>query len=693
MPFVRTRENGRGRLLGLECAGVVEACGEAVDGLNPGDEVIAAVVGGAFASRVVASAELVAPKPRGLTFEQAATVPIAFLTAEYALNRLAHLAPGERVLVHSATGGVGLAAVQLARQAGAQVFATAGTAEKREYLESLGIDHALDSRSLGFADELLRRTGGEGVDVVVNSLAGEGLAASLALLRPYGRFVELGKRDIHDDSHIGLRPFEKSLSFFAVDLHSLYQDRPAEVGSVLRSLVRRIEAGKLEPLPHRAFDLGDAEPAFRLMAQSRHLGKVILTVREPTYRVIPLAPERIFRSDGTYVVAGGLGGFGLAVASWMAQEGAGHIVLASRSGTPAKEDEAALHALSSTAADIVVRRCDVTDRDDVERLLTEIRMTMPPLKGVVHAAMVLDDGVLEKLDPRRFEAVLAPKVAGAWNLHELTLDDDLELFVLFSSISALLGPPTQSSYAAANAFLGALAAHRRAKGRPGVAVDWGLIADAGYVARRPELRGRLAREGFEKGIPAHDACAALSKILRHGLTRVAVSRVDLGEVSRGAAFEHPSVPLGDRTLTNPGIGQRWALSSRLATASPADRAATLEHYLVQRTATVLGALPERVDLDRPLPEMGLDSLMAVELRTAVRTGPRRRRTDRGSARRTDPAEARGSPTRSNGRRWTWLLISPRTRSTSGSPLSTSRARRWTGCHARSRLTSGSGHAA
>jgi NADPH:quinone reductase-like Zn-dependent oxidoreductase/SAM-dependent methyltransferase/NADP-dependent 3-hydroxy acid dehydrogenase YdfG/acyl carrier protein len=616
MPFVYG-PNGESPPLGLECAGLVEACGEGVDGLRPGDEVIA-LAGGAFASRVEARAELVVPKPAQLTFGEAASIPVAYLTAEYALRRLARIAAGELVLIHSATGGVGLAALQVARRAGARIFATAGSPEKRAYLASLGVEHVWDSRSLAFADDILQVTGGDGVDVVLNSLTGAGMVTSLGTLRTHGRFVELGRRDFHENRPLGLQPFLKNLAFFAFDLQEVVRDRPHEVGQVLRSLVSRIEAGELAPLPHREFDLSDIEQAFRHMSQARHVGKVVLSVRRGSYPVCPRGRETIFNAAGSYLVTGGLGGFGLAVANWMVREGARHIVLASRSGLPATEDETALDALMSTAANIVVTRCDIANRNDVQRVIAQIRATMPPLKGVIHTAMVLDDGALERLDWPRFEAVLAPKVAGAWNLHELTRDDDLEWFVLFSSISALTGPPTQSSYAAANSFLGALAAHRRAEGRPAVAIDWGMISDVGYVARSPGLERRLTRYGLgTKGITADQACCAVEHIIRRGLTRVAVSRTNLTELSHEDAVDNAIAT--PRVEHKHGVARPSAISTSLVAVPAGDRPAMLEQYLVQRTAIVLDTAAERVDLDRPLPDMGFDSLMAVELRAAIQS--------------------------------------------------------------------------
>jgi acyl transferase domain-containing protein/NADPH:quinone reductase-like Zn-dependent oxidoreductase/acyl carrier protein len=595
---------------GLECGGVVTSADPSC-GLHPGDEVIALAVG-AFGSQIVAQADVVVRKPAGLTFEEAATIPSAFVTAHYALNGLARIEAGERVLIHSASGGVGLAAIQLCRRVGARVFATAGTPEKRAFLQSLGVEHVMDSRSLAFAAEILDRTGSEGVDVVLNTLAGEGRVKGLAVLRPGGRFVDMAVRDMVRDLPLGLKPFERGLSFFS--LGDVSPARRPEMGSVLRAVAADVAAGRLEPLRHTDFDLADADQAFRLMAQAGHIGKIVLTVREERYRVVQ--PERpLVRTDGTYLITGGLGGFALAVAAWLVRRGARHLVLASRSGAPGDEDAAALEELMGSPAEVVVKRVDVADETELDRALREIRSTMPPLRGVLHAAMTLDDDLLGRMDQQRFRAVLAPKIAGGWNLHALTRDDELDLFVLFSSGSSLIGIPAQANYAAANAFLDALAVHRRALGLPALAVNWGAIRGVGYVARRPELEERLSWEGVD-GIGADDACAALEVVLRRDLGRVAVARIDWTRWTDGTAPTSPERSRPARVgTTNGNVG---ALRAQLGAAPADERPALLEHHLIRFAAAVLDADPERVDPQRPITEMGLDSLMAVELQTAVR---------------------------------------------------------------------------
>jgi len=266
--------------LGVECAGVVSAIGEGVEGFQVGDPVVAIAPypASCFSKWVTIPAMLVLPKPARLSFAEAATIPMVFLTAHYALNHLARIRQGERVLIHAATGGVGLAAVQIARQAGAEIFATAGSPEKRAFLESLGVQHVMDSRSLAFADEVMRRTDAQGIDVVLNSLAGEAIAKGLAILRPYGRFLEIGKRDIYQNSQLGLSPFQNSLAFFSIDLDRMMRERTTLLATLFREVMEAAATGVFQPLPSQLFAISDAESAFREMAQARHIGKIVLSL-------------------------------------------------------------------------------------------------------------------------------------------------------------------------------------------------------------------------------------------------------------------------------------------------------------------------------------------------------------------------------------------------------------------------------
>jgi amino acid adenylation domain-containing protein len=604
---------------GIECAGVVLDCGEGVETLRPGDEVIALAIG-ALGSRATAREELVVPKPPNLSFEEAASIASAYLTAHYGLIDLARMKAGDRVLIHSASGGIGHAALGLCQRAGVEIFATAGTPEKRAYLRSLGIQHVMDSRSLAWATEVLEGTGGEGVDIVLNSLAGAAIPKGLEILRPFGRFVEIGKRDIYANTEMGLLPFQKNLAFFSVDLLRLCAERPAETGATLRHLVTQIAGGAL-PLPPRThFDVAQAEQAFRLMAQARHIGKVMLTLGQPEYEVRPQEEQPLFRPDATYLITGGLGGFGLAVATWMANQGARHLVLMSRSRVR-KEDEEKLRRLEASAATVRLVEGDVSAEQDIARTLATIQAEMPPLRGVMHLAMVLDDAMLGQLDEARFRTVMEPKIAGAWNLHCLTAELGLDHFVLFSSLSAVVGNPGQGNYAAANSFLDALATFRCARGLPAVAIAWGPVAEVGYLARHEEIQQVLSHLGISSLTPA-EATSILGQILRHAPPYLVAARIERGllqKMNRSAVISAENARTGDvENAQADALPEGAGMLAELHDCAPAERARVLEMHLLQRLSKVLAAAPGKTDPERPLIELGLDSLLAVELLTAIK---------------------------------------------------------------------------
>ena len=324
-----------GPTLGLECAGRITRVGAGVKALKPGQRVMA-FAKHAFSTHVTTLAAVVAPIADELPFAMAATIPVAFLTAYHALILCARLKPNEWVLVHGGAGGVGLAAIQIARWRGARVIATAGSPERRALLVALGAAHAFDSRSGAFAEDV-RRVTGEGVAVVLNSLSGEAMERSIGILRPFGRFVELGKRDYVANTHIGLRPFRRNLSYFGVDLDQLLIEEPATSRLLLRAVMRLFKSGDLVPLPYRVFAAAETVEAFRLMQQSGHVGKLV--VRPPDLADIADRPRHAFHvsADRLHLITGGFGGFGLATAQWLAAKGARNLMLVGRSGA-ASED-------------------------------------------------------------------------------------------------------------------------------------------------------------------------------------------------------------------------------------------------------------------------------------------------------------------------------------------------------------------
>ncbi|WZB74644.1 SDR family NAD(P)-dependent oxidoreductase [Achromobacter insuavis] len=477
--------------MGLEFAGVVSRVGPAVTGYRPGDNVVG-FGPASFGDRVLTQASAISHIPAGFSFEAAATIPSTFFTVYYALHHLARLEAGERILIHGAAGGVGIAAVQYAQWIGAEIYATAGSEEKRDFLRMMGVTHVYDSRSLSYDDEILADTGGVGVDVVLNSLAGEAITRNLQVLRPFGRFLELGKRDFYENTRIGLRPFRNNISYFGIDADQLMCERPDLTRRLFGEMMQLFADGALHPLPYSIFDANNVVDAFRYMQQARQIGKIVVTYRngihQPHSTHRATARSLALPVDGTYLITGGLGGFGLRTAQWLADKGARNLVLISRSGPAADSARDAIAALQASGVRVHAAACDVTDRQALEQLLTDIAQDMPPLRGIVHAAVVIDDGLARGATAKQIERTMRAKVLGAYHLHSLTRHLPLDFCVYYSSATTLFGNPGQSNYVAANNWLEALAAQRRAEGLPATCVRWGAIDDVGFLARNQKIK-------------------------------------------------------------------------------------------------------------------------------------------------------------------------------------------------------------
>ncbi len=601
---------------GDECSGTVVSVGDNVTDYKVGDEVIA-MVPYCFRSFATIDHNLVIPKPSRLSFEEAATLPIVYLTTHYALNHLARLEPGEKVLIHAAAGGVGQAAIQIAQGIGAEIFATAGSPEKRDFLRSLGISHVMDSRSLDFADEIKEITGGKGVDVVLNSLAGDFIPKSFSVLAPFGRFLEIGKIDIYQNSKIGLETFKNNISFFAIDLSKLLEERPEFLTSMLRKLAVSFEDGSLRPLPLKTFPITRAADAFRYMAQAKHTGKIVLSMQQDSIDVGSSSDQRsLFNHDATYLITGGLGGFGIELTRWMVDKGARNIVLMGRSGAASEEVNETLESLRRQEARIEVVKADVTVEQDVIRVLSDIKKDMPPLKGVIHAAMVLDDAFLAQLEDEQFTKVLGPKMIGAWLLHKHTRDLPLDHFINFSSASSMVGATGQGNYASANFFLDAMAYYRRSLGLPALTLNWGALSEVGYVARHEKVAKYLDQLGLERFTPA-EALGILGRVLNRTTIQLGASRVNWKALAKLNPATTKSPTYAKVANLDSAAGALGADASafrlNILSASPKQRHEMLVNYICGQVAQVFGTTADKIDGNIPLTAIGLDSLMAIEL--------------------------------------------------------------------------------
>ena len=599
---------GDAGFLGCECAGEVVAVGDKVDNINVGDRVMA-IASGSLAKYVTVNQALVALKPPHLTITEAATIPVTFLTAYYTLHQLAKIKTGEKVLIHSGAGGVGQAAIQLAQQVGAEVFVTASPG-KWKFLQSLGVKYLFNSRNLDFAPEIIDITQGEGVDIVLNSLGGEFIPQSLSLLKENGRFLEIGKVGVWNQEQVG--QVKPNASYFLIDMVELTLQEPNLVQSMLHKLVSHFASQDLQPLPYKTFPLENSIKAFRYMQQGKHIGKIVITGEK----------EQV-RENATYLITGGLGGLGLLIADWLIDRGAKHLVLVSRSQVKGEKIQQ-IEALETQGAEIVVASGDVSQQEQLVGLIKYIDEDMPPLRGVIHAAGVLADGVLENIDWEQFTIPLAAKIQGAWNLHSLTLEQELDWFVLFSSAASLLGSPGQANHCSANSFLDSLAHYRQSIGLPALSINWGAWAQIGAAAKRQRETGSNF-QGVETINPS-SGIAIWEQLLRGNTTQVGVVPINWSKF----LTKIQDKPFFSEFLTTSPLvrGDRGGLEARgdsnvigkLKVIPISEHFSLIEDYIRSQVSQVLGFAPTDLDVNKGFFDLGMDSLTSVELKNRLQTG-------------------------------------------------------------------------
>jgi len=603
--------DGRPEQLGFDFGGVVTAVGDDVTDPQIGDHVgcFSGSGDGCWGTFVTCDARLAVTLPPGLTSREAAAVALVYGTAWHGLHDLARIESGDRVLIHSGTGGVGRAAIAVARRAGAEIFATAGSPQRRELLHDMGVEHIYDSRTTEFADLIRRDTDGYGVDIVLNSLTGAAQRAGLELLAFGGRFVEIGKRDIYGDTRLGLYPFRRNLTFSYVDLALMCDTHPQRIQDLLRTVFGLVADGQLPVPEHTFYPLEKAVTAIRMMSAAEHTGKLVLDVPRDGHSSVVVPPERarVFRRDGAYIVTGGLGGIGLFLAAQMAAAGCGRIVLTARSN-PNRKAQQAIERIRATGADIVVECGNIAEADTAAHLVGAATATGLPVRGVLHAAAVVEDATLANITDELIDRDWAPKVFGAWHLHHATVSQPLDWFCSFSSAAALLGSAGQGAYAAANSWLDAFTHWRRGQGLPANAIAWGAWGEVGRATF-------LAEGGRTTMITPDEGAYAFQELLRHDRTYTGyvptkgapwlaalVQRSPFAEAFRDADDQHSA--------------DGSTLRAELRTLSQ-DEWPTRLGRLVSEQASLI--LRRSVDMDRPFVDHGLDSLGNLELRTRLET--------------------------------------------------------------------------
>jgi acyl transferase domain-containing protein/NAD(P)-dependent dehydrogenase (short-subunit alcohol dehydrogenase family)/acyl carrier protein len=606
--------------LGMDFAGVVTAVGPDVTTHQIGDHVGGFSKNGSWATFVTCDARVAVTLPPGLTDEAAAGVSTAHATAWYALHDQARISAGDRVLIHSATGGVGQAAVAIAHAAGAEVFATAGGEKRRQLLRDMGIEHVYDSRSTEFAEQIRRDTDGYGVDVVLNSLTGAAQRAGLELLSVGGRFVEIGKSDVYANTRLELLPFRRNLTFHYVDLALMAESHPRRIAELLGTVYRLVAEGELPPPEITRYPLRDAAAAIRVMSAAEHTGKLVLDVPHAGRSSVVVPPQQVqaFRADGSYVVTGGLGGLGLFFAEKMAAAGCGRIVLSSRSQPNQKALET-IELIRAIGADIEVECGDIAEPGTAERLVTVATATGLPLRGVLHAPGVFENAMLTDITDELLDRNWAAKVHGAWNLHHAATGQPLDWFCCFSSAVALVGSPGQGPYAAANSWLDAFAHWRRTQGLPATSIGWPLWAEVGAAAAvladtsdAGAANATSVTHWRDTAITAEEGAYAFQTLLRHDRAYTGYARLTgiawLTTAAQRSKFAERFQAAGG-SLTGTG------LLAELRTLPKEEWTTRLRRLVSDKLTRVLR---RSIDPGRALSEYGLDSLANLELRNYLK---------------------------------------------------------------------------
>lgn len=607
------------QVLGTECHGVVSKVGDGVVDYGVGDEVVALVSSGCIKSFVtVKQDDYIMLKPKCFSTCEASSVA-PFMLAVHAFENISHLQKGSKVLIHDAASDTGLALIQFAKWKEAHVFATAISDEQIDYLKSLGIKNVMSLNSFEFVNTILDLTNDEGVDVVVCGISGEIQIQSLKLVSPYGCFIQIGKNETSDEIRLPGSIFNKNITISAFDIESLLRNK--KIGKHLWQKVEEgFKEGCLSPLPMKSFEAQDVDKCFESSAQTGHIGGIHLKIYGAKIDLPVESKKELIKPESTYLITGGTRGLGLEIAKWLVSKGADHLVLISRSGAVTQEAKETIAAFENSGVKVLSAGADIADYNSVQQLILNVSTDMPPIRGIFHGAMVLDDGFIVDMNKQRYLNVMMPKVAGAVNLHKATLNQPVDFFISFSSIASLIGNTGQVNYIAANSFLESFAYYRRSLGLSATTVNLGVLAEVGVTSRNSDILSLLEQSGISS-MSVEQVLTSLEAIIEKKPVQAGLFKVDWNlwtKKNPGTANSSRFRKLISQDLTTSGIPEHLREHlEEMIEMDYEDRIYYVEGLLVKELAAVLRLPAQKINKKRPVMEQGVDSLMTVELRNRL----------------------------------------------------------------------------
>ena len=603
--------------IGIDCAGIVTKIGKDVTKFKLGDRVIA-LSKGAFKSYTTVNEKLAEKCPTGLDNNESHLI-MSYLTAIYCLRDKANLRKDDKILIHNATGGVGLAAINYAKMVGAEIFATTQSKEQRHYLKSIGVKHIFNSEDLEFSNKIPKITDSKGVNVILGSVTSDMLHQSLTVLAPYGTYLDIGKMSAINDMSLSMKIFNKNLSFISVDIDQLTKERPKEISRLLKDIKNYIDVGQLAPLPTKVFSPKEISEAFSFIEDGQYIGKSVIDFKDQSIEV-EHQNKMLFKADRSYLITGGTKGLGLEIGSWMINNGAKNLVLLSRSGDKDPKIRAKIDRLRNTGAKIMVFAVDVADEKGMTHVFSEMEKQLPPLAGIFHCAMVLDDGFLLDMNDDRFRKVLKPKVDGTMNLHDLSKNHDLDLFVMFSSLSSLIGHLGQANYVVANTMLDSFAYFRKDLCLPATTINLGVLGQSGVIARDANLKKMVMESGI-RSFTNEEVLIALEEIVRKKPTQVGFFDVDWHVL--GKSFKSSKTSLFEE-LIQENVGLSNQLSEEqsknwnvLLSLESREQQELVIEVLTEELSLILKMPKDRIPANKGINFLGVDSILSVQLIRAI----------------------------------------------------------------------------